>query len=420
MPVPTPEIMVQDVSHRVPSVEQRLEKLENTISQLRINNTVETPTLETKFTPARPKQTFTGLGPAASKIYYQPAATTWGMSSEFMSFAVRHGRDAYGARNTDRLNVTSLSPSLAARLHPRVLFNSQLLIENGGSETSNTVTLQKGQVVVLQAYAEWLGDDRNELGVRIGHQLIPMGWVNTLNEPITYHGVLKPELERELVPSTWHENGVSLWVNRARADIQVGVFNSLDASGFKGETFLAGGRSHGQNAKAEDFMYVVRLNAKAENLLVGASLGAGQSAQGGDSYMHGTFNLGEVHALLRFRGFELFGQAAQGQLQDADSISVVNGTVMGSKAKGYSVQLATSLWKSKQPVWVFGRHSKYNLHDQVPSGMAQDPGLEKTANTFGVSYFPLANWVVKADYAFKKSSEQNEEDEFNVGTSISF
>ncbi len=417
---PTPTIMVQDVSHRVPSVEQRLERLENTVSQLRLNNTVTSPSSETKFAAASVKQTFTGLGPSASKIYHQPAATIWGLSSEFMSFSERHGRDSTGAHNTNRLNVTSLSPTLAARLHRRVLFNSQILFENGGSEASNTVTLQKGQVVVLAAYADWLADDRQEMGIRFGHQLVPVGWVNTLNEPVTYHGVLKPELERELIPSTWHENGISLWVNRARAEIQAGVFNSLNASGYKGETFLAGGRSHGQNAPAEDLMSVVRIHTKGKYVLFGGSIVAGQSAQRADSYMHGTFNIAELHSLIRFRGFELFGQMAQGQLDDADSISVVNGTVVGSKAKGYSVQLATCLWKSQQRVWSFIRHSDYDLHDHVPDAMARDNSLHKTTTTVGMSFYPLPNWVVKADYAFKKSAAQDEEDEFNLGTSISF
>jgi hypothetical protein len=419
-PAPTQEILVQDTSQRVPSVEQRLEHLENTINQLRTNNTISTPTFESKFTPALPKQTFTGLGPAASKIYHQSGPTTWGLSSEFMSFAIRHGRDSTGSQNVNRLNVTSLSPTLGVRLHRRALFNSQILFENGGAEASNTVTLQKGQAVVTQAYVDWLADNRHEMGVRIGHQFVPIGWVNTLNESVTYHGVLKPELERELIPSTWHENGVSLWINRSRAEIQVGVFNSLDASGLRGETFLAGGRSHGQNAKAEDLMTVVRLHGKGKNLLVGSSVAAGQTSQGGDSYMHGTFNIVEAHSLLRFRGVELFGQWAMAQLKDADSISVVNSTAMGSKAEGYSLQLATTLWKSKQRVWVFARHSQYDLHKEVPINVTRNSSLNKTTNTLGLSYFPLPNWVVKADYAFKKSAGQNDDDEINVGTSISF
>jgi len=417
---PTPSIMINDVSHRVPTVEQRLEKLELTLSQLRLNNTVETNTTQTKFMAAMPKQTFTGLGPAASKIYYQPAATNWGLSSEFMSFSDRRGLDSTGAKNTNRLNVTSVSPTLAARLHRRVLFNSQLLIENGGSEASNTVTLQKGQVIVLQAYADWLADDRQEMGIRVGHQLVPVGWVNTLNEPVTYHGVLKPELERELIPSTWHENGVTLWVNRARAEIQAGVFNSLNAAGYKGETFLAGGRSHGQTAPAEDLMSVVRIHAKSDNVLFGGSIVAGQSAQRADAYMHGTFHIAEFHALARFRGLELFGQVAEGELKDSDSISVINGTVVGSKAKGYSLQLSTSLWKSRQRVWLFARYSDYDLHDRVPDGLARDNSLHKTTTTLGMSFFPLPNWVVKADFAMKKSFEKDEEDEFNIGTGISF
>ena len=391
---PAPEVSDSDPI----SVQQRLEKLENTMAQLRVDNTISTHSTATKFTAAMPKQTFTGLGPAASKIYYQSAATNWGLSSEFLSFSERHGIDSTGAPNVNRLNVTSLSPTLSARLHRRVLFNSQILFENGGSEASNTVTLQKGQVVLLMAYADWLSGDRQEMGVRIGHQLVPVGWVNTLNEPVTYHGVLKPEMERELIPSTWHENGVTLWINRARAEIQAGVFNSLNAGGFKGETFLAGGRSHGQTAPAEDLMSVVRIHTKFRHVLFGGSIIAGQSAQRSTSYSHGTFNIAEIHTLLRYSGVELFGQMAQGQLDDAAAISVVNSTVVGAKAKGYSLQLAACLWKGQQQAWGFIRRSDYDLHDQVPDAMVRDNALHKTTTTVGLSFFPLPNWVVKADY----------------------
>ena len=87
------------------------------------------------------------------------------MTTDFLSFSDRRGIDAVtGKPNIDRLSVSSLSPSLSAQLHPRVIFNSQFLFENGGAEASNTVTLQKGQAVVLQAYADWFENEKQNYG----------------------------------------------------------------------------------------------------------------------------------------------------------------------------------------------------------------------------------------------------------------
>lgn len=373
--------------------------------------------------PVNPEETFTGLGPSASKIYFtRDLNVVWGVTADFLSFVDRRGLDSTGNREVDRANVASLSPSLAARLHQRVLFNSQLLVENGGSESSNTVTLQKGQAVVLQAYVDWLGNENQEFGLRIGHQLIPIGTVNTSQESLTYFGVLKPELEREIIPSTWHENGVAFWFKRPTAEFQIGVFNSLNAQGFRGSSFLAGGRSNGQNAPADDWMGTFQFQLKGPIAEFGGSLAAGQSAQRVAAYRHGTFAVGEMHIRLKpTRRAELFLQLAQGQLVDADAISVMNSTVLGERARGASGHLALELWRDRQQsVWFYARHSKYDLHDRVPGGLARDNTLNKTQTTLGLSYYPIANWIMSADYAFKRSSARDEEDEINLGTGLSF
>ncbi len=377
---------------------------------------------EKPWQPVDPGQTYTGLGPSAAKIYFSKDNVTWGMSADFFSFVDRRGLDSSGEPNVDRTNVAALSPTLATRLHRRLLFNSQFLFENGGSESSNTVTLQKGQAVVLQAYIDWLGTEKMDYGLRIGHQLIPVGTVNTSQESLTYFGVLKPELEREIVPSTWHENGVSFWVRRPQAEFQIGIFNSLNAEGFRGSSFLAGGRSHGQDAPADDLMGTARILLKWRLAELGASIAAGQSAQRTVAYRHGTFGVGEMHLRLKpSPRVEFFLQAAQGHLVDADSISVVNSTVMGEKARGASGHVAVNFWKrGEQSLWFYGRHSKFDLHDRVPGGMARDNSLNKTQSTLGFSYLPLPNCVVSVDYAFKKSSARDEEDELNLGASISF
>ncbi|NJL24375.1 MAG: hypothetical protein HC902_03830 [Calothrix sp. SM1_5_4] len=126
---------------------------------------------------------------------------------------------------------------MGLRLHPRTVFVSKLLIEDGGAESSDTVTLRKGQVIVQAAYLDWLENEAGAGGARLGHQQVPLGRTNTNDDPLNYFGVRKPELEQALLPPSWHENGVSLWLDRDRVDLQVGAFNALDARVFARRLF---------------------------------------------------------------------------------------------------------------------------------------------------------------------------------------
>ena len=411
IPAPT-SATADEISSRILALEQQVLKLSA--------QTQGPPTLTTLKSIQSIGRLKTELGPAASKIYFEPEAT-WqlGVSSEVFTFQEKRGTEG-STEAINRANVLGVAPVLSFRLHPRLIFNSQFLFENGGSEASNTVTLQKGQSIITQAYVDWLADERGQAGVRVGHQLIPLGWVNTRSEPVTYLSVLKPELERELIPSSWHENGITFWVDRPRADIQIGVLNSLNAGDFKGETFLAGGRSQGQNAPADDFMITSRINLKLDHLTLGGSLAFGNSAQGDPGLSNSTFNLSELHFRFHLQRFEVLGMLARGQVGDAEAISILNSTTMGQMARGSQLQAAFDLFRGDQSLWVFGRYSNYNLHEQVPTGYTADPELDKSQVTYGLAYFPIPQVTLKMDYSLRSNEANSAEDEFALGLGLVF
>lgn len=357
-------------------------------------------------------QTRTQLGPAASKIYFSPDSE-WqvGLSTELFTFKLA---------DESRANVLGVAPVLAFRPHRRLIFNSQFLFENGGSESRNTVAYQKGQSIVQMAYLDWLLGESGEAGLRVGHQLVPLGWMNTRAEPVNYLSVLRPELERELIPGGWHENGVSLWVDRPRADIQIGVFNSLDARSFKGESFLAAGRSQGQDAAAHDLMAVFRVNGKNDWFLLGASIAAGNSAQNDPALRNAGFRMAEIHGRARFKRFELFGQGVRAQLDDAEAISIKNGTSMPEAAQGSMAQAAVDVMGGKKQLWLFARFSDYNLNARMPAGNSVDPAKDKQVTTLGAAYFPLPTLVIKTDLGIKSNAGGTRDNELSVGVGAVF
>jgi hypothetical protein len=50
-----------------------------------------------------------------------------------------------------------------------------------------------------------------KLGFRAGLLLLPMGIVNEMHEPTTFHGVFRPWVENKLIPTTSRENGFGIY-----------------------------------------------------------------------------------------------------------------------------------------------------------------------------------------------------------------
>lgn len=378
----------------------------------------ETSSAAPAYGNINPEFSWIGLGPVASRPYAQPQApVSFGLSTEFFTFRQQKS-NVSTSPNPNRSDVAVLAPALAVRVAPRVLFNSQIEFEHGGAESSDTVALRKGAATVRMAYLDWTAGQMSEWGVRVGHQLVPIGLVNTTVDPTTYFSVQRPELERELLPALWHENGAVLWFNRPHAQIELGAMNSLNASGFRQATFLAGGRSQGQNSAADDWMGVLRVSAFEGPFRVGLSAAFGNSAQGSASLRNGAFQVGEAHVEFRAPRLNVLAMIAQGDVQDADAISILNNTIMAERARGYSLQAAIETLGSSQKLWLFTRMSQYNLHDRVAQGYIPDPSLKKTIVTSGLSYLPFNNLVLKLDYENHSSAAGHGEDVFNLGCGL--
>ena len=70
--------------------------------------------------------------------------------------------------------------------------------------------IEKGGEVELEQF--WIQKSfAPQFNVRIGHLVVPVGGLNNAHEPLNFFTVYRPEGEFTILPSTWHETGVSLW-----------------------------------------------------------------------------------------------------------------------------------------------------------------------------------------------------------------
>ena len=70
--------------------------------------------------------------------------------------------------------------------------------------------IEKGGEVELEQF--WLQKTFNpSLNLRLGHIVVPVGLNNAYHEPLNFFTVYRPEGENTILPSTWHDTGMSLW-----------------------------------------------------------------------------------------------------------------------------------------------------------------------------------------------------------------
>ena len=109
-----------------------------------------------------------------------------------------------------------------------IVFNSEIEIEH-----ADEIFLEFATLDFL--WKDWVN-------ARAGLMLLPIGFLNEIHEPPFFFGVNRPDVERNIIPSTWRENGVGLfgsWDDLVHYKLY--VVNGLNAAGFT-SSGLRGGR----------------------------------------------------------------------------------------------------------------------------------------------------------------------------------
>ena len=111
------------------------------------------------------------------------------------------------------------------------------------------------EVFVEQAFVNY--NVGNNVSLRGGLMLVPMGIINEFHEPTTFNGTERPSMDNAIVPTTWRELGVGVngRFNSISLGYQAYLFNGFKStaangeggiSGFlKGSNGLRGGRQKG-------------------------------------------------------------------------------------------------------------------------------------------------------------------------------
>lgn len=313
--------------------------------------------------------------------------------------------------------------------------------ENGEYETE----VEKGGEVALEQF-HITRLILPELNVRVGHMVLPIGLTNAHHEPVNFFGTSRPEGETHIIPSTWHETGISLFGTLgsgwATFDYQAMLVAGLNANGFDRTSWAAGGKT--SIFEFDNFTspaYVARIDYRGvPGLRVGASWyfcrDIGSNSDKPDYYK----SIGRIPLriytvdaqyqcpYLTFRGACIFGN-----LGNSAQLSSVNSalgnkspysrtTPIAKRAVSYGAELGLNLRNitgmEKFPsLWPFARYEYYNPQEEVITRQAADEREKVSMWTAGLNWRALPNLVFKADYTTRRigGGKYNNENEFALG-----
>ncbi len=368
-------------------------------------------------------QSYGGMGPAASKVYFAPKGLSLGGYGEVYYQNTLNRHLPGGTLVPDKSDLYRVVLYTGYRFSPRIVFNAEVEFEH------------QREVHVEFAYLDFLLHDA--LRIRAGNVLVPLGFVNEMHEPPFFNGVLRPDLETNLIPATWNENGAGL-----HGDLGGGlrykayVLTGLDATNKRMRTdgWLRAARTAGSQSRSETVAGVASLAWERGPVAAGAGVYHGRAGQGSrdaQGFIDAEVTLAEAHAQLTLRGLQLRGILAQGWLSDTARISAFQGgttpVVLGKRTRGGYVEAAYDVLglvapDSGQSLSPFVRYEDIDLHHEVAEGLTRSAANDYTVLAAGVTYKPLPTVVVKADYGRKETAaaDRSRAEAVNLGIGFVF
>ena len=357
------------------------------VTQLLID---ETSDLKTGFnyTVVDSTKSFSGLGAAASKVYYSKSPLSIGGYGE-MYFAKQNG----DSTNKSTVDVYRFVPYIGYKFTDNIIMNTELEFEHGGSKQSTKANLSGGYAIVEFMYLDFLINDY--ANIRVGNFLMPMGLINERHEPTLFTTVQRPNSSKYLLPSTWTENGAMVFGNITDSlSYKVAAVTALQTED-NGEKWLRNGRGGSLKQVDPNLAFVARADYTGYNgLLVGVS--AYHAPSVGDVSSNTT--IVDVHADYKVSGARVYGTYSSISRSNADAIAT---DAVESGAGGFiniSYDLL-SLTSSSKSLPLFVQHEKLNPEKSRADGTSGDT---TTTTTLGVNYFPHEQVVLKSDIAMQE------------------
>lgn len=399
---------------------QETEVIKDEVRKLRLESAI--PEIEYK--------SYSGLGPAASKVYFVPRGLSIGGYGEVNYEIFRH------SDKTSRGDALKFVPYFGYKFSDSILMNVELEIEHAGIKN---ISPRQPEVYIEFAYLDFLLHPKFNL--RPGLILMPVDRINEYHEPTVYYGVLRPDVERTIIPTVWRELGVM-----AYGEIVPGLsYKTALVNGLRTDTmsdWISGGRQRGAEVNADKLAGIARLDyepIRGLNLGVSAYYGGGSDKKGAaeKGTQSAEFQLYVLESQYQLGDWWIKGLYSFGNAKGNDAFKYETASTNRAKSVyGWYVETAYNIMPLMRPDSVmslspYARYERYNLHEKVFTGKIPDKTKDRDVVTLGLEFKPHPQVVLKVDYQARDTrsslpkgkgagKDENKIDQINLGIGFIF
>jgi opacity protein-like surface antigen len=331
-----------------------------------------------------------------------------------------------------------------------IVFGAEIEFEYGGTGSTMEIEHEKegrefeteieqgGEVVLEQLHLT--KRFTNAFNIRIGHFIVPVGITNSHHEPTQYLGTVRPEGELALLPSTWHETGISVLGYFRQFKYEVMLVNGLDPNGFSSENWVGSGR---QKIFEKSTMTSPALAGRVEyspikNLRISASGYYNRTAKNSSkpqamTGLDGTVTIASADAQYRSDNIIARANIIYGSVSDSKAIADVNKRIFS--ASGYSISPfgeaaltysgeagynVLSFFDCKSRLFPFVRYEYYNTGEKIEAGAQELPRYKRDLFIAGINYFLTPSIVLKADYSHRRINRGKYNSENTISVTLAY
>ena len=334
------------------------------------------------YTTVDTTKSHSGLGNAASKIYYSKSPLSVGGYGE-MYYSNNNKADGTSSSETQ---VKRLITYLGYKFSDNIILNTEIEYEGGGV----TVGGSGDEVVVEFMYLDFLVN--NNFNLRVGNMLIPMGLINEQHEPTLFTTVQRPQTAYYIIPSTWNESGAMAYGEIIQGvEYKVALTTALQPNDAGEDKWLRKGRGGSFKVQDPKLAAVVRVDYTGINgLLAGVSL-----------YNDADIVMWDTHVDFKKDAARVYGTYTQTARSGTVGTQVeeANGGYLNAS---YDI-LSFTNYDTKLPLFI-------QYEEVTPQAKRADgTSGESTKNrSFGINFFPHPQVVLKADYVLSKTANNTD------------
>ena len=302
--------------------------------------------------------------------------------------------------------------------------------------------VEKGGEVELEQF--WIQKSFGRwANIKAGHIVVPVGLNNAYHEPLNFFTVYRPEGENTVLPSTWHQTGISFWGKTKGWRYELQFLAGLNSDNFTNTGWInKGPGTPTEEEIATKYGTALRIdNYSIKGLRIGLSGYYGHAIgnsypnnkDGAESKYKGVVAIGAIDFTYNNYNWIVRGQADYGYLSDAKQLKYFTNRLNGlspfhhsafvsKNAFAYGIEAGYNVFsqieklrQDNQKLYLFGRYEHYNPYASKTKNTSYDyTNVKRMA--VGINYYPVKQIVVKAEYSHRfLKSQYNNEPAINIG-----